>query len=81
MQALIQRFTLRQISIAMSAIILVSLLGACGKSDKKTATAVPADATEVKIGHVAPLTGPIAHLGKDNENGAILEYTGEEIDE
>src|ERR671914_760146 len=27
---------------------------------------------EVKIGHVAPLTGGIAHLGKDNENGARL---------
>jgi branched-chain amino acid transport system substrate-binding protein len=26
----------------------------------------------VKIGHVAPLTGNIAHLGKDNENGARL---------
>jgi len=26
----------------------------------------------VKIGHVAPLTGEIAHLGKDNENGARL---------
>ncbi|MGE0801769.1 MAG: branched-chain amino acid ABC transporter substrate-binding protein [Lautropia sp.] len=26
----------------------------------------------VKIGHVAPLTGSIAHLGKDNEAGAIL---------
>ncbi|WP_213309328.1 branched-chain amino acid ABC transporter substrate-binding protein [Paraburkholderia sacchari] len=26
----------------------------------------------VKIGHVAPLTGQIAHLGKDNENGAQL---------
>jgi branched-chain amino acid transport system substrate-binding protein len=26
----------------------------------------------VKIGHVAPLTGGIAHLGKDNENGATL---------
>ncbi|CAB3725855.1 branched-chain amino acid ABC transporter substrate-binding protein [Trinickia soli] len=26
----------------------------------------------VKIGHVAPLTGQIAHLGKDNENGARL---------
>ncbi len=23
----------------------------------------------VKIGHVAPTTGSIAHLGKDNENG------------
>src|SRR3984893_16058693 len=30
-----------------------------------------ADVT-VKIGHVAPLTGGIAHLGKDNENGARL---------
>jgi branched-chain amino acid transport system substrate-binding protein len=28
--------------------------------------------SEVKIGHVAPLTGGIAHLGKDNENGARL---------
>jgi branched-chain amino acid transport system substrate-binding protein len=28
--------------------------------------------TVVKIGHVGPLTGPIAHLGKDNENGARL---------
>lgn len=26
----------------------------------------------VKIGHVAPLSGAIAHLGKDNENGARL---------
>ena len=26
----------------------------------------------VKIGHVAPTTGPQAHLGKDNENGARL---------
>jgi branched-chain amino acid transport system substrate-binding protein len=26
----------------------------------------------VKIGHVAPLSGPIAHLGKDNEYGARM---------
>lgn len=26
----------------------------------------------VKIGHVAPLSGAIAHLGKDNEYGARL---------
>ncbi|MEO5669844.1 MAG: ABC transporter substrate-binding protein, partial [Ramlibacter sp.] len=26
----------------------------------------------VKIGHVAPTSGAIAHLGKDNENGARL---------
>jgi branched-chain amino acid transport system substrate-binding protein len=35
---------------------------------------LPALAQEqvVKIGHVAPLSGPIAHLGKDNENGARM---------
>lgn len=27
---------------------------------------------EIKIGHAAPLSGPIAHLGKDNENGARM---------
>ena len=33
----------------------------------------PAAAQQVvKIGHVGPLTGAIAHLGKDNENGARL---------
>ena len=47
------------------------ILTACGKGDDKAA-AVSADGIEVKIGHVAPLTGPIAHLGKDNENGARL---------
>lgn len=33
--------------------------------------AVPA-AGVIRIGHVAPLTGQIAHLGQDNENGARL---------
>jgi len=56
-------------AIAASVAALV-LLG-CGKGGDKTA-AIPADGVEVKIGHVAPLTGPIAHLGKDNENGARL---------
>ncbi|WP_426356329.1 branched-chain amino acid ABC transporter substrate-binding protein [Burkholderia sp. R-40] len=36
-------------------------------------SALPAHADEiVRIGHVAPLTGAIAHLGKDSENGARL---------
>ena len=26
----------------------------------------------IYIGHAGPLTGPIAHLGKDNENGVNL---------
>jgi branched-chain amino acid transport system substrate-binding protein len=36
--------------------------------------AVSANAQEqiVKIGHVAPLSGQVAHLGKDNENGARM---------
>jgi branched-chain amino acid transport system substrate-binding protein len=36
-----------------------------------SSTAVLAQ-TVVRIGHVAPMTGGIAHLGKDNENGAKL---------
>jgi len=31
-----------------------------------------ADEMIVKIGHVAPISGPSAHLGKDNENGAKM---------
>ena len=34
-----------------------------------SAAAPAASGAEVKIGHVGPLTGGIAHLGKDNENG------------
>ena len=56
-------------AIALSATALI--VAGCGKGGDKSA-AIPADAVEVKIGHVAPLTGPIAHLGKDNENGARL---------
>ncbi|QWE04192.1 branched-chain amino acid ABC transporter substrate-binding protein [Polynucleobacter sp. JS-JIR-II-50] len=62
------------ITLTRSAIVLAAstlLLAACGKGGDKSAVA-SADGVEVKIGHVAPLTGPIAHLGKDNENGARL---------
>jgi len=61
----------------------VALVSACGKKEEKPAepaASAPAAAAPaagggevvVKIGHVAPLTGGIAHLGKDNENGARL---------
>ncbi|MET3132485.1 branched-chain amino acid transport system substrate-binding protein [Oxalobacteraceae bacterium GrIS 1.11] len=37
------------------------------------AVAASAGAQEVvKIGHVGPISGPVAHLGKDNENGARM---------
>src|SRR5258706_3484588 len=43
------------------------------KSDAPAAAAAPAAAgIEIKIGHVGPITGQIAHLGKDTENGAGL---------
>ena len=50
-------------------------LAGCSKEAPKPAAkgeATPASGAEVKIGHVGPLTGGIAHLGKDNENGAQL---------
>ena len=35
-------------------------------------TPAPKPEVVVKLGHVAPMTGPQAHLGKDNENGAQM---------
>ena len=54
--------------------VAVGLIG-CGEEKKpevKKAEAPPPPSIEIKIGHVGPLTGGIAHLGKDNENGARL---------
>ena len=55
--------------------VAVGLIG-CGEDKKpevkKAAEAAPPPSIEIKIGHVGPLTGGIAHLGKDNENGARL---------
>ena len=52
---------------------LVLVLGGCGKSEPPPAPKAEAPQEMiVKIGHAAPLTGGIAHLGKDNENGARL---------
>jgi branched-chain amino acid transport system substrate-binding protein len=46
-------------------------LSACGKKEE-TASGTTASEMTVKIGQVSPLTGPQAHLGKDNDNGARL---------
>jgi branched-chain amino acid transport system substrate-binding protein len=51
------------------AFVLALGLGACGKKDD---TAAGSGETIVRIGSVAPLTGPQATLGKDNDNGARL---------
>ncbi|MCC2637719.1 MAG: branched-chain amino acid transporter substrate-binding protein [Moraxellaceae bacterium] len=47
-------------------------LAACGKNENKDAAVTADGALLVKVGHAAPLTGPQAHLGKDNENGVRL---------
>ena len=62
---------------ALSAAVLAALaVIGCGEEPKqeakKDAAPPPPPSIEIKIGHVAPLTGGIAHLGKDNENGARL---------
>jgi branched-chain amino acid transport system substrate-binding protein len=64
------------------AIAAALALTACNRQETpapKTAASAPAPAPAkaagsdvVKIGHVGPISGAIAHLGKDNENGARL---------
>jgi len=75
------------IGLTVVAAAIVGLYG-CGKEEPKqaaapkteTAAATPApaaappadEAITVKIGSAGPLTGEIAHLGKDNDNGVRL---------
>ena len=71
---------LKWTAVALAALTLV----ACGKKEEAAApaatsaptaaapAAAPVDALLVKIGHVAPTSGAIAHLGKDNEFGARM---------
>ncbi|QLQ26553.1 MAG: branched-chain amino acid ABC transporter substrate-binding protein [Dechloromonas sp.] len=65
-------------AVALS-VAAVLALGACGKKEEPKPVAAPAAPAPVakpvivvKLGHVAPMTGPQAHLGKDNEYGARL---------
>jgi branched-chain amino acid transport system substrate-binding protein len=72
------------ITLALAASI--AMIGCGQKEEPKPQAAAPAPAVApaappppppkpevtVKLGHVAPMTGPQAHLGKDNENGAKL---------
>jgi branched-chain amino acid transport system substrate-binding protein len=69
-------YTLKLAPLAIAAAVA---LAACGKKEEpvkaepaKAPAPVAAAPVVIKIGHVAPLTGGIAHLGKDNENGARL---------
>lgn len=72
--------SLREFKLGAVAVAVAFGLGACSKEEPKTEPAKqaakdappPPQEVVVKVGHAAPLTGGIAHLGKDNENGARL---------
>ncbi len=53
-------------------VVALVLAGACMASCKRQDGGKVAGEVVVRIGSVAPLTGPQAHLGKDNDNGARL---------
>ena len=61
------RFLNRTLMAVMATVVVAS---ACSKKDEVPKTA--GSEMIVKIGQVSPLTGPQAHLGKDNDNGARL---------
>ena len=57
-----------KIKLALVAAAALALV-ACGNKEE---AAGGGDAMVVKIGHVGPTSGAIAHLGKDNENGGRM---------
>lgn len=67
-----------QLNIKLAVIAAAVALAACGKKEEAApaaaapAAAPAAEAQVIKIGHVGPTSGAIAHLGKDNENGARM---------
>ncbi|MFP8778052.1 branched-chain amino acid ABC transporter substrate-binding protein [Hydrogenophaga sp. RWCD_12] len=76
-----------QLNLKLAVIAAAVALAACGKKEEAAPAAAPAPAPApaaaapapapaadgvIKIGHVGPTSGAIAHLGKDNENGARM---------
>ena len=69
-----------KLSVVALSVAAALAMTACGKKEEPKPAAAPAAPAApaakpvivVKLGHVAPMTGPQAHLGKDNESGARL---------
>ncbi len=71
-----------QLNFKLALIAAAVALAACGKKEEAApvaapaaepaVAAAPAGGNVIKIGHVGPTSGAIAHLGKDNENGARM---------
>jgi len=68
----------RKLGVTLVAAALVATYGCSKQEEPKKAAEAPKAAAPVeetitvKIGHAGPLTGGIAHLGKDDENGVHL---------
>ena len=60
--------SLKRVLIVLAAFAIV----AAGCDKKGQGAKAPGGELIIKIGQVSPLTGPQAHLGKDNDNGARL---------
>jgi branched-chain amino acid transport system substrate-binding protein len=54
------------------ALTIAFTLAGCGKTETQATSSNDTAALVVKIGASAPLTGPQAHIGKDNENGTRM---------
>ncbi|HSQ79857.1 MAG TPA: branched-chain amino acid ABC transporter substrate-binding protein [Casimicrobiaceae bacterium] len=77
-----------RIGLTLVAASVIAIYG-CGKKEEPKEAAAPAPAAAaveqpvvVKIGSAGPLTGEIAHLGKDNDNGvqlAIDQANGKQV--
>jgi branched-chain amino acid transport system substrate-binding protein len=61
---------LAKVSAVLTVLVAASLLVACDKTQSPSPAQVASNSDVVLIGHAAPLSGPISHLGHDNENGA-----------
>jgi len=72
-----------KVTSTMTVLAAAVLLVACGKKEEMATPSAPASVVApasaptasgsvVRIGHVGPTSGAIAHLGKDNENGARM---------
>lgn len=72
------RNAMRRYHPLVLAIVVGLSLSACSGKEESSGTGAGssagggADQVKVRIGHAAPLTGAIAHLGKDNESGVEL---------
>ena len=67
------KLPVKTMTIAIAAALIAV---GCSKKEEAAPAAAPQPTAPppllVKLGHAAPLTGPQAHIGKDNENGAQM---------